>query len=272
MPEPLVAHAPQGEDTRQPVHGPQGNGLLTARAPGPRTVETMGGSVPLERPYCSCRTGCCGLSPLDAVVGLPPGRTPRDGQKAAATLVTAVPYEAAQTFWGDLTGVGWGRERLPMLTKPVAEGLTVWDGAPMCDEIERRLAEVAAGSGRRPVGVRGSDGAYVPTRPDSARERRPGPRGKRAKRARWRGQWRDAQGFRCSLLHGDRIVHLLSGPQGHNARERGEALQQGSEAGVRPAGRGRLCVVADGGAWRWQPGQGLLPQARQGPDSDHGAP
>ena len=60
--ETIVAHAHQGEYTRKQVHCPQCNGLLTARAPVPRTVETMVGSVQLERPYFYCRTCCCGLS------------------------------------------------------------------------------------------------------------------------------------------------------------------------------------------------------------------
>jgi len=149
------------------------------------------------------------------------------------------------------------------VTKQVAEGLTVLDVAPTRDEIERRIAEVAAGSWRRPVVVLGIDGAYVPTRPDSARERRPGPRGKRVKRALWRGQWRDAKGFRFYLLHGERIVHLLSWHQVQHERELGEALQQVSEAGVIPTGKVRLCVVAAGGEWRWKHVQVLFPQARQ---------
>jgi hypothetical protein len=41
----------------------------------------------------------------------------------------------------------------------VAEGLPVWAGAPSRDAIERRSAEVAAGRWRRPVVVRGMDGA-----------------------------------------------------------------------------------------------------------------
>jgi len=41
----------------------------------------------------------------------------------------------------------------------VAEGLTVLDVMPSRDEIERRIAEVAAGRWRRPVLVLGIDGA-----------------------------------------------------------------------------------------------------------------
>ena len=89
------------------------------------------------------------------------------------------------------------------------------DVAPSRDEIERCMTEVAAGH-RRPVVVLGIDGVFVPTRPDSAWQRRPGRRRKRAKRALWRSQWRDAKGFRFYLLDGDHIVHLLRWHQVHN--------------------------------------------------------
>jgi hypothetical protein len=48
--ETMVAHAQQGEYTRKQRHGPPWDRLLTARAPVPRTVETMVGPVPLGRP------------------------------------------------------------------------------------------------------------------------------------------------------------------------------------------------------------------------------
>ena len=96
---------------------------------------------------------------------------------AAAKLVTEVPYDTAQSLFGDLTGVPFGSERMHTVTNQVAEGLTVLDVAPSRQEIERRMAAVAAGRFRRPVVVLGIDGAYVPTRPDSARERRPGREG-----------------------------------------------------------------------------------------------
>ena len=103
-----------------------------------------------------------GLYPLDEVLGLSPGRTQRDVQKAAAKLVTEVPYDEAQRLFGDLTGVGVGSERMHTCTNHVAEGLTVLDVAPSRDEIERRIAAVATGRWRRPVLVLGMDGASVP--------------------------------------------------------------------------------------------------------------
>jgi hypothetical protein len=105
--------------------------------------------------------------------------------KAAAQLVTAVPYDTAQALFCALTGVPLGSERMHTVTNQMAQELTVLDVAPPPEESKRRVAAVAAGRWRRPVVVLGIDGAYVPTRPNSTREHRPGPRGKRARRALW---------------------------------------------------------------------------------------
>ena len=88
-------------------------------------------------------------------------------QQAAARVMVEMPYGEARTLFGDLTGVGIGSERLHTLTNQVAQGLTVLDVAPSRQEMERRIATVAAGRFRRPVLVLGIDGAYVPTRPES---------------------------------------------------------------------------------------------------------
>src|SRR5439155_21992677 len=198
--ETRVKHAHRGESTRQPTRCPQCERCWKARAPVSRTVETLVGAVQIERPYFYGRTCRCGVYPLDAALGLAPGRTQLDVQKAAIKLMTEVPYDEAQTLFGDLTGVGLGSERMHTVTNHIAEGLTVLDVVPPRHEIEQRIAAVSAERSRRPVLVLGIDGAYVPTRPDSARKPCDGHRRKRAKRAQWRGQWRDAKGFRFYLL------------------------------------------------------------------------
>src|SRR6266702_2211628 len=135
--------------------------------------------------------------------------------------------------------------------------------------MERRIAEMAAGRFRRPVVVLGIDGAYVPTRPESARGRRPGQGRHRAKRARWKGQWRDAKGFRFYLMDGDRIIHLLSWHQIQTEAELGKALKQVKDAGLIPFDQVRLCVVCDGASWIWKHVQLLFPHARQVLDYYH---
>jgi hypothetical protein len=210
-----------------------------------------------------------GKNSLDEVLGWSAGRLQLDVQQAAADLVTEVPYDTASTLFGCLSGMTVSSERMHTLTNQAAEGLTVLDVAPSRDEIEQWVAELAAGRLRRPVLVLGIDGAYVPSRPDSARGRRPGQARQRARRARWQHAWRDAKGFRFSLLDGERIVHVLSWHQVQNEEQLGEALKQIKEAGVLPEEQVRLCVVCDGAEWIGKHVQTLFPQARQVLDYSH---
>jgi hypothetical protein len=267
--ETIVKYAHEGERQRQQASCPRCTRVLKVQEHVGRTVETMVGPVELERPYFYCRACRAGLYPLDAVLGLVAGCKQLDMQQAAAQLVTEVPYDTAQSLFGDLTGMPFGSERMHTMTNQAGTGLTVLDVTPSRQEIERRIASVSAGRFRRPVLVLGIDGAYVPTRPDSAREPCAGRRGKRARRARWRGQWRDAKGFRFYLLDGERIVHVLSWHQVQNEEQLGEALKQVQEAGVIPAEQVRLCVVCDGAEWIWKHVQALFPQARQVLDYYH---
>ena len=208
--ETIVKHAHVGELTRQCAHCPKCDRRLPARPLVARTVETLVGTVQVERPYFYCPSGCGGFYPLDEALGLRSGRFQLDVQQAAADLATELPYETASTLFGRLTGIGVSSERMHTLTHQAAEGLTVLDVAPSRDQIDQLVAKVAAGRFRRPVLVLGIDGAYVPSRPESARGRRPGQSHQRAKRARWRHEWREAKGFRFYLLDGDRIVRIVN--------------------------------------------------------------
>jgi Uncharacterised protein family (UPF0236) len=267
--ETIVEHAHGGERTRQYARCPQCDRRLTARSVVSRTVETMVGPVQVERPYFYCTSGCGGVYPFDDVLNLAPGRTQLDVQQAAAQVAVEMPYEEAQTLFSDLTGVGLGSERLHTFVHQAAEGLGVLDVAPSRDEIERRIEERAAGRFRRPVLVLGIDGAYVPTRPESARQRQSGQGRCRARRASWRGQWRAAKGCRFYLIHDERIVHVLSWHQVQNEAQLGDALQQVKAAGLIPEDQVRLCVVCDGASWIWQHVESLFPNARQGLDYYH---
>jgi hypothetical protein len=157
------------------------------------------------------------------------------------------------------------------VTNQVAQDLGVLDVAPSREEIDWRVAQVAAGRFRRPVLVLGLDGASVPSRPESARGRRPGQARHRARRARWRHEWREAKGFRFYLLDGDRIVHLLSWHRVQSDEELSTALQQVQEAGLIPDDTVRLCVVGDGADWIWKHVQALFPDACQVLDYYHGS-
>lgn len=248
---------------------PQCGRQVAARGVVTRKVETLIGEVELARPYFYCVPCGQGSAPLDAALGVAPGRKQFDVQCAAAKLTAEVPYEPAQDLFKELTGVGLSTARLHELTNTVAAGLGVLDVAPPCEEVLAKIAAVAAGRRWRSIGVLAIDGAELPPRPDEATGRRPGRKKQRAKRARWQGQWREAKGFRFYLVDDDRIVHVLSWHQIQDHKELFAALRQVKEAGLIPEDRLRLCVVADGAHWIWQGVQQLFPTAEMTLDYYH---
>jgi hypothetical protein len=90
--EVVVEHAHHVEYTRKESVCETCQRILTARPAVPRTVETLVGRVRLERPYFYCRVCQEGIYPLDEALGLTPGRTQLDVQKAAAKLVIETAY------------------------------------------------------------------------------------------------------------------------------------------------------------------------------------
>jgi Uncharacterised protein family (UPF0236) len=267
--EAIVEYGHRFEFMRQEIVCQTCQRLVTARPLVPRTVETMVGSVRLERPYFYCRVCREGRYPLDEALGLTLGRYQLDVQQAAVKLVVETAYDEAQTLFHDLTGVSLGSERMHTLTNRAAQGLSVLDMAPSREQIDERLAKVATGTWRRPVVVLGIDGAFAPTRPESARGQRPGQRRQRARRPQWKGQWREVKGFRFYLINGERIVHLLSWHQVQNEAALGEALKAVKEANLIPEDRVRLCVICDGASWIWEHVQSLFSSARQVLDYSH---
>jgi hypothetical protein len=265
----IVEQHHQGERDRQVLRCATCDRLVQARPPVSRTARTLVGDIELARPYFYCRYCQLGTYPLDEVLGLSAGQIQLDVQQAATELAIEVPYDTASRLFGRLSGIAISSERLHAVTRQVAEGLSVWDVAPSRAEIDQCVAQVAAGRFRRPVLVLSMDGAYVPSRPESARGRRPGQARHRARRARWRHEWREAKGFRFYLLDGDRIVHVLSWHQVQNEHDLGEALQEVKDAGLIPEEAVRLCVICDGAEWIWKHVQQVFPQASQVLDYYH---
>jgi hypothetical protein len=259
--EGLVEHAHRAALEQRTALCPQCGRTLSARGPQERTVETLVGALRLRRPYFYCE--CCqlGTTPLDEALQLTERRKQPDVQKAAVKLTKEVPYETACELFEELTGLPLSAHTAHALTHAVAEGLTVLDVAPHREEILAKIAMVATGQPWRPIMVLGIDGADVPTRPETAKGRRPGRKKARAKRARWTGEWREAKGFRFYLLADDRIVQVLSWHQVQTDEEAAEALRQVQTAGLIPEAEVRLCVIADGARWIWKQAQALFPSA-----------
>jgi hypothetical protein len=147
--------------------------------------------------------------------------------------------------------------------------MIVLDVSPTAAEIQRKVAQVAAGKGGRPILVLAIDGADVPTRPETAKGRRPGRRHQRATRARWTGEWRDAKGFRFYLVAGGRIVHVLSWHQVQTDDELAAALRQVKGAELIPEAQVRWCVIGDGAPGIWKQVHALFPSAIEILDDDH---
>jgi hypothetical protein len=234
---------------------------LSTRGPQERTVETLVGAIRLRRPYFYCERCQLGTAPLDELLQVTARRKQPDVQRVAVKLTKEVPYETACELFAELTGLPLSVHTAHAVTQAVAEGLTVLDVAPSRQESLTKVTAVAAGQPWRPILVLAIDGADVPTRPETAKGRRPGRKKVRAKRARWTGEWREAKGFRFYLIADDRIVQVLSWHQVQTDEEAAEALRQVKAAGLIPEEEVRLCVIADGARWIWKQAQTLFPSA-----------
>jgi hypothetical protein len=261
--EALLEHRWGAEQEQTSAPCPRCGHAVTARGVVSRRLETLVGEVELARPYFYCVPCRRGFAPLEPALGVAPGRKQFDVQQAAAKLTAEVPYATACELFAELTGLKLSEQTAHTLTNEVAEEVGVLEVAPSREEIATKVTEATAGKRRRPIMVLAIDGAYMPTRPERAKGRRPGRKTARAKRPRWQGEWREAKGFRFYLVDDERIVHLLSWHQIQENAELFAALRQVKEAGLVPEEQVRLCVVADGAHWIWLRVKELFPAARE---------
>jgi DNA repair exonuclease SbcCD ATPase subunit len=161
--EALVQQRYGAEQAQRTAPCPQCGQPVAARAVVSRTVETVVGSVELDRPYFYCRPCGQGFFPLDAALGVAAGRKQFDLQQVAAKLAAEVPYDTAQELFRELTGVELSTERMHALTNAVAEEVGVLDVAPPQEELAAQIAEAAAGRRWRPIVVLAPGGAQEGT-------------------------------------------------------------------------------------------------------------
>jgi hypothetical protein len=228
-----------------------------------RTLETMIGEITIHRPYFYCSVCRHGFYPLDEALCLSSRRKQYGMQEAATDLAKEVPYEKASRLFTKLSGVSMSDHVMHEVANAAGDALSVLDVSPTRDEIVERIQEVAQGKKWRPIMVLAIDGADVATRPEIAKGSRPGRKKHRAKRGKWKGEWREAKGFRIYLVDGDRIVHLLSWHQVQNQEELALSLKQVKEAGLMDESLVRLCVIGDGAQWIWNQVKELFPTARE---------
>ena len=225
---------------------------LKARKKHPRTVETIIGSITIERPYFYCIDCQQGFYPLDGALDLSARKKQNDLQKAACSLSAEIPYKPGSELFQELTGISLSDHTAHAIVAEVTSELTMRDVVPSAQEIRDKIAALAKDKKWRPIMVLAIDGAHVPTRPEEAKGTRPGRKKQRARRARWKGQWQEAKGFRLYLVDGERIVQIASWHQIQTHEELAEALRVCKAHGLIPDDLVRLCVIADGARWIWE--------------------
>ena len=244
-----------------------------------RTLETMIGQVTVHRPYFYCSMCRHGFYPLDEALNLSSRRKQYDVQEAAADLAKEVPYEKASKLFTKLSGIPMSDHLMHEVVNASGDELNVLDVSPTLDEIAEKIQGVSVGRKWRPIMVLAIDGADVATRPESAKGSGRGRKKHRAKRARWKGEWREAKGFRIYLVDDERNVHLLSW---HQVQDQWELAQQMYPEGLiwpyppspvfyRPSGLSSMFGLSSTKHWVWMEGSKLVGSLSARPASDRRA-
>jgi len=217
-----------------------------------RTIESLGGSLDLYRPYFYCKNCHQGFYPLDEALGLASSPKQHDIQDLEAWLSSELPFETASETFRRCTGDTLSADHMFETANHIANHFDILDFCPTRNEIEQKIDGLSRGKFRRPVMMIAIDGASAPTRPE------PSPwKGKRGK-----GEWKEAKGFRVYLIDSDKIVHLISWHQIQDDKELAEALLAIKNAGLIPEDKIRLCAIADGASWIWNRVREIFPKIK----------
>ena len=224
-----------------------------------REIETMIGSIELERPYFYCKDCKYGFYPLDEALGLSSRKKQHDIQATEAFIAAESPYEVAAETFERCTGITLSNHHIHDVTNEIAKNLSILDVCPTKEEVHHRIDSISEGKLRRPVLMIGIDGAHVPVRPEPSP--RKGPRGS--------GDWQEAKGFRIYLIENKRIVHLLSWHQIQSDKELAADLLCIKCAGLIPEKKVRIGVIGDGAPWIWNRIQEIFPKSKKVLDFYH---
>lgn len=204
-----------------------------------RKVESLHGSVEIERPYFYCKPCGKGFYPFDEALEIAPEKKQYDLQRAAAELFTEVPFERASQIFERLTGIKMSDHCQHEVAAKLGEVADVVRVLPSRQRVEEVIEQASQGRVWRPVLVVAADGAALPTRPPAkSRSHKRGP-----------GEWKEAKGFRIYLVGQERIEQIMSWHQIATEEEFGEALRYA--ATLIPVERVRVALVGDGAKWVW---------------------
>jgi uncharacterized protein UPF0236 len=243
--------------TRPQVCEECGRTLARQRQVHRRTIERRHGEITIERPYFYCRHCQRGSYPFDQALEIAPERKPYDLQRAAAELVTEVPFARASQIFERLTGISMTDHGLQEVAEKVGEAADTVRVLPSRQRIEAIIEQGGNGRVWRPGLVVAADGAMVPPRP--AAQSRSQKRGV--------GEWKEAKGFRIYLVGHERIEQILSWHQIATEEEVGEALR--FAATLIPVERVRVALLGDGAQWLWPHLQAAFPTGKEILDYDH---
>jgi hypothetical protein len=108
-----------------------------------------------------------------------------------------------------LTGLPLSAYTAHEATQGVPEGLTVLNVTPAREGIAVGLTAIATGQTWLPMIMLAIDGAAVPTRSETGQSCRLGRKNAWAKRVRWTGEWREANGVQFDLMADEWIFQML---------------------------------------------------------------
>jgi hypothetical protein len=216
----------------------------------PKTVDSLQGSTTITRPYFYCGKCRLGFYPLDEAVGLCRETKQQDLQKVALELLAEMPFERASELFKKATGISFSDHRMHSLFASFADEVGLEDVIPSAAEIDRRIEDVSAEEGKRPVMVVAVDGAHAPTRPAGGR-----------KEKRGSGEYKEVKGFRMYLPRGDDIVPIASWHQTTDADTFAADLKKAAERIDQD--KVRIGLLGDGASWLWRAMEGAFPGGRQ---------
>lgn len=222
-----------------------------------KTLQTMQGSITLERPYFYCRSCKAGFYPMDHALELADEAYQYDMQEKMLRLGIESPYEISADLFKELTGLTPSNHCLHDTLNRIGTLAPIEEVIPSAEEIVKRIESVEVPEDGPPVLVVASDGAHAPTRPKGGRSGRRGA-----------GKWREAKGFRIYLLDGkDRIVQIASWHQIQDAAQFAKDLEV--VAGRIPQDRVQIALLGDGAEWLWNAMTTCFPEAREVLDYYH---
>jgi hypothetical protein len=251
----LIEQKYSGLLTRQYADCPKCGKRCSKRRLGSKEMETLHGPSQIKRPWFYCLDCNHGFSPLDKVLELSRKKYQFDLQEKAVKTAAEVPFLKAGELFTDLTGQSVSDHFMHETFVQVGSQAQLEDIIPDKTEIEKRCREAKKGRWR-PVLVIASDGAHMPTRPQSKRNEKRG-----------KGKWQEAKGFRVYLLGKNRIIHIASWHQIQDEEQFGKDLCLVAER--IDSDQVRIALLGDGADWLWKHMTTCFPKGRQVLDYYH---